>query len=315
MLQRYKNLLTLVIFILAAVFIWFNVEQFLILKNLRVVDIASISATLLLFFVASGVTFHLLLNLVGVRLRNLEVVGLSFLTNMVNYLAPLRPGAAIKAMYLKSVKELDYSRFTSVFAANAFLVLATTSGFAMLLLGFNWYSYGLLPWDLLLVSLAFFTLSMIPFTVKSLSWIKIEGKGNIPNTINNAIEGFEQIRGQKLGITLVCGSVIFQFMVSGVLMLLVYKSIGIELSYQIALMLGVFTALANLFTITPNNMGVQEAVMGYLVMVMGGDFNQGFVGAVILRAIHLALTFSVGSLLVQRMLMKANLKFKQVLPS
>lgn len=314
MQQKYKNLITIVILLLAVWFVSINLEEFSTLKNIRSTDVCGISVVLLVFFAASGMTFSLLVNLVDTHLSNLEIVALSFLTNMVNYLAPLRPGAAVKAMYLKSAKGLNYSRFSSVFAANAFLVLATTSCVGLILLGLNWYVYHFLPWELLAVSLALFLLSMSPFAVKNFSWIKLKGEGKFANTINNAVIGFEKIRDQRAGVLLVCGSIVFQFLVSGLLMVLVYGSIGIDLTYQMALMLGVFTALANFFTVTPNNVGVQEAVMGYLVMIMGQDFNQGVVGASILRVLHLALTFSLGSLLVQRMMVKAELSFREMLP-
>jgi len=314
MLQRHRNLITIAILTLAIWYVSTNLGEFSILNNIRGRDIVRISGLLLIFFITTGITFSLLINLVGIRLSKLEVVALSFLTNMVNYLAPLRPGAAVKAIYLKSVKGLDYSRFSSVFAANAFLVLATTSSVAVIILGLNWYVYDLFTWELLIVSLTLFIISMSPFVVRNFSWIKFEGEDKLSNTINNAVNGFEQIREQKTRIFLVCGSIVFQFLISGLLMIQVYASIGIDLSFQMALMLGVFTALANLFTVTPNNIGVQEAVMGYLLMVVGEDFNQGVVGATILRAVHVGLTFSLGSLLVQRILVKANISFKNMLP-
>ncbi len=314
MQQKYKNLITIVILLLAIWFVSKNLEEFSSLKNISSTDVFGISVVILVFFAATGLTFSLLVNLVDTHLSKLEIVALSFLTNMVNYLAPLRPGAAVKAMYLKSAKGLNYSRFSSVFAANVFLVLATTSCAGLILLGLNWYVYHFLPWELLAVSLALFLLSISPFAVKNFSWIKLKGEGKFAGTINNAVIGFEKIRDQRTGVLLVCSSIVFQFLVSGLIMVLVYGSIGIDLTYQMALMLGVFTALANLITITPNNVGVQEAVMGYLVMIMGQDFNQGVVGASILRAIHLALTFSIGSLLVHRMMVKAELSFREMLP-
>ncbi len=313
MKQKYRNLITFAILILAVWYVSVNRQAFSTLEALGAGDIAIISAVLLVFFAATGLTFSLLVNLVETRLSSLEIVALSFLTNMVNYLAPLRPGAAVKAMYLKSVKGLEYSRFSSVFAANAFLVLATTSAAALIILGLNWYYHNLLPWELLAVSLALFLLSLAPFIVPSFSWMKLRGRGRVADAIDKAIDGFEQIRGQKAGVMLVCTSVVFQFLVSGLLMMLVYASIDIDLPYRMALLLGIFTSLANLFTVTPNNVGVQEAVMGYLVVIKGGDFNQGLVGAAILRAIHLALTFSVGLLLVNRMLLKADLNFREMM--
>ncbi len=313
--QRYKNLISFIVLIIVIWYVSLHYKEFLVLQDLSARNIFEIGIVLFVFFFATGFTFSLLVKLAGTRLSGLEIVALSFLTNMINYIAPLRPGAVVKAMYLKSSKNLNYSNFSSIFAANAFLSMATTSVVAILLLGLNWSANGVLPHELLAVSVILLFLSISPFLFKNFSWIKIKREGKIAGIINNAINAFEQLREQKKGIALICGSIVIQFLIAGVTMMQVYGAIGIDLTYQMALMLGVFTALANLFTITPNNMGVQETVMGYLVMVMGGDFNQGIVGAAILRAIHVALTFSLGSILVHRMLVKSNLTFRQMLPN
>ncbi len=312
--KRYKKIINISIFVLVVCFVSINIGEFSSLSRLTIQEISSLVIVLLLFFITTGVTFALLVNLVGIQLSKIEIVGLSFLTNMVNYLAPLRPGAAVKAMYLKSVKDLEYSRFSSVLAANAFLALGTTSGVAIILLIHNWYFHDFLPIELLAISLVLCLLSMSPFVVKSFSWITPTGKSKFSVIVNNAIFGFEQIRENRMGILLVCTSLIIQFMLAGMLMYLVFGSIGIELTYRMALLLGVFTALANLFTVTPNNMGVQEAVIGYLIVVVGEDFNQGIVGAALLRTIHIALTFLIGSLFVQRMLIKADLSITKMMP-
>jgi uncharacterized membrane protein YbhN (UPF0104 family) len=312
--QKRKILINVAIFVLSIWYLSTHYEEFSSLRSLRGYDITIVGGLLLFFFITTGFTFSLLINLTGNKLTALEVVALSFLTNIVNYLAPLRPGAAVKAIYLKSVKRLDYTRFSSVFAANAFLVLFTTCGVALMLLGINWYMYDLILWELLTVIIILLIFSILPFLVRNFSWIKLEGQGKFARTINNIIKGFEQIREQKTGVSLVCFSIVLQFLISGLIMMQVYQAIGVSLTYQTALMLGVFTALANLFTVTPNNIGVQEAIMGYLLMVMGGDFDQGVVGATMLRAMHILLTFSLGSILVQRMLVKANLKFRQMIP-
>lgn len=92
------------------------------------------------------------------------------------------------------------------------------------------------------------------------------------------------------------------------------RSVGIELSFYAALMLRVFTALANLFTITPNNIGVQEIVMAYLFTVLGVDFSTGLFGASLLRVVHILLTFGLGSILIYVMISRHDLRWKDIRP-
>jgi glycosyltransferase 2 family protein len=291
-----------------------NYKEFSTLTQLKGEYLAAIGTAILAFFAATGLTFALLLKLVGLRLTLFETVALSFLTNVINYLAPLRPGAAAKAAYLKLAHKLDYSQFTSVLAANAFITLGTTSSCALMLLFYNALFYGILPLELLLASSGMLLIAVATLLIRNFNFLKPDGDGRVANYLRRALSGFEAIRDNLPGMLLVSASLLLQFLLSGLLMMLVYGAIGIPLSYPVALMLGVFTALANLFTITPNNLGVQEAAMGYLVMVSGGDFDQGVVGAAVLRAMHILLTFGLGGLLVQRLLTGANLKLRQLYP-
>ena len=82
--QKYKNLATVAILILAVGYVGINRNEFSSLGSLGSWDILAISAALLVFFVTTGLTFSLLVSLVDTRLSFLEIVALSFLTNMVN---------------------------------------------------------------------------------------------------------------------------------------------------------------------------------------------------------------------------------------
>ena len=69
--QTTKNLITLTILIVAAWYVATHRGEFSSLESLAAGDIAAITAALLVFFVATGVTFSLLVKLVGIRLSSL----------------------------------------------------------------------------------------------------------------------------------------------------------------------------------------------------------------------------------------------------
>ena len=81
-----------------------------------------------------------------------------------------------------------------------------------------------------------------------------------------------------------------------------------------ALLLGVFASISNFFTITPNNVGVQEIVMAYLYTITGLDFTNGLLGAGLIRAVHIALTFGLTPIFTYLMLKSANLSLSAILP-
>jgi uncharacterized membrane protein YbhN (UPF0104 family) len=299
---------SLVVFIVG--YLYAHRTELQVLTTIEVVDVFLVSLVLFLFFCASGLTYALLCGLVGVRLTPVETVGLSFLTNMVNYLAPLRPGLAAKAVYLKAAKDLNFSSFSSVFAANAFLLLFVTAATGSLLIVLLYLDSKILSVELLLFSLAGVLVGGAPFVFRRAGKIidvEVVNASGVRRWLQEAVEGFREIRGNPSGIMLVCVSVLLQFVLSAVLMHVLYHGVGIEITLLQAFVIGVFTAFSNLFSVTPNNIGVQELVMAYLFSVLGADFSSGLLGASILRAIHLVLTFSLGTFLVWMMLSRAGL--------
>ena len=97
-------------------------------------------------------------------------------------------------------------------------------------------------------------------------------------------------------------------------MVAAYRAIGQEISVLAAVVVAVFGTLANFFTLTPNNIGVQELLMAYLYSLFGVDFTAGILGASLMRAVHLALTFTVGPILGHWMLRRSTLTFSSLKP-
>ena len=93
----------------------------------------------------------------------------------------------------------------------------------------------------------------------------------------------------------------------------VFRSLGVPIGFLSALVIGVFTAIANFFTITPNNLGIQEAVIAYLLSVTGFDFATGVIGAGLSRVIHMIITFSLAPLFMHTLFKSENLKLTGIL--
>jgi len=257
------------------------------------------------FFNVTGYTFKLLVGLMGVSLSFVETLGLSILTNFGNYLAPTRPGAAIKAVYLKSSAGLAYSHFGAVLAANLFIGFFMTglSGLGVLLF-FRDEKTQLV--HLLFIICAGLTLvSIIPF----FTWLpKFEPVGRLPKILHSALTGFKIIRAQKFKLFLICFSYLAQFLISGICFKLIFYALGIPVDFVQALVVGIFGSIANLFTITPNNLGVQEAVSGYLFTLSGLDFTSGVLGAGILRVIHIFIVFILAPLFFYLLVKKTKIR-------
>lgn len=308
---KIKNLIMLALLACIIGYLYFNRQDLDVLKSVSLASAWKIGALLFAFFIACGITFALLVRLVGVRLSLLEIVGLTFLTNVVNYMAPLRPGAAAKAIYLKGVKRLDYSRFTAIFGANAFILLFLTGLAALIVLTIIWLEHGLFSPDVFIASLATTTGALIPLLIR-LHWLNFPSGTKLGDFLNNVLRGFDELKGMNSGMLLVCLSVVVQFFLSAYLMKAIFEALGHQIDFTLAFAIGILTALANLFTLTPSNIGVFELVIAYVYSIMGMDFSEGLIGAGLLRAFHIGITFCIGPIFIGMMLHSAGTGFRNI---
>ncbi len=290
--------------IVGITYLYVNRTQIAILKQVYYVDIIILFVITLLFFYITGYTFKLLVSLMNVNLSIIETLGLSILTNFGNYLGPIRPGAALKAMYLKSSRGLTYTKFTSVLAANIFLALLMTGSTGIILLFLLIKENVQIPTLLFFICAGLIIISMLPLIYKTPN---IKTKGRITELLQSTLEGFAVIRTQQGKLILICLNFIAQFFVAALINKVTFNSLGISITFLSALTIGVFTSIANLITITPNNLGVQEAVIAYLFTITGFDFSTGIIGAGLARVIHMIITFALTPVFTHYLLKSTNL--------
>ncbi|MBA7584862.1 hypothetical protein ES708_26828 [subsurface metagenome] len=281
--------LTIIILAIGIYYLYLNRAQFQVIKNVEARTVSLIFFFYLLHFYASGYTFKLLLGLIDVKLTIFETFGLSILTSFGNYFGPFRSGAMLKAIYLKTSKGLEFGKFTSVFTANifiAFFVFGST-GLSLLLLLKSESAH--IPMVLYIVSAGLISVSFLPFVFK-ISGMKPGNK--VTRFFLSVIEGMTKIKSQSAQLIFVCITFFVQFVIISLILALTYKAIGFPISFLNALTVSVFLSISNIFSITPNNIGIQEAVIGYLFTLTGHDFQTGVIGASLIRVVHMIITFT-----------------------
>jgi len=303
--KHLQVILTALIVTVGLSYLYVNRAHLSVLRSIQVKDLALVSFLVWAFFFATGYTFKMLVSILGVKLSLTETLGLSIITNFGNYLGPIRPGAALKAMYLKSAKGLAYAKFTSVLAANLFLAFLMTGTLGAVLLIFLKKKTSHVPIFLLLVCLGLVLGSMLPFVYRIPN---VKGDHTIKIVLQSALEGFRTIRSQKLKLFMICLTFLAQFVLAALGCVVAFGSLGAPITLLEGLVIGVFTSVANLFTITPNNLGVQEAVIAYLFTVTGFDFTTGVIGAGLLRVIHMIITFGLTPIFAHRLLGSTGLR-------
>lgn len=304
-------IVSLSLIIIGLVYIYVNRSDLQLLYNITFKNIFIISIIQLSFSYATGYTFKLLISLMNINLSQIETIGLSILTNFGNYLGPTRPGAALKAMYLKSSKALTYAKFSSILAANTLLAAFMTGSVGALLLYLLNKEELYTPIVLIVICIALMIGSTLPFVIR-IKGIKVRGK--ISEFIQSALEGFDIIRTRKTKLLFICFSFLIQFVLAAFIYISVFNALGISISYLLAFVIGVFTSISNLLTITPNNIGIQETIIAYLYTISGLDFTSGLIGASLTRVLHMVLVFIFAPIFAHILLKDKDISLKKILP-
>jgi len=302
---------SLLLVLLAAWYFHRHRDQLEPLRRLQWGYIAAALALMATLVSTTSLTFLLLVRLVGVRLRPFEAIALTFLANLANYLGPTRPGAAIKAMYLKGRDGLPYARFAAILAANGLLVLLVSGAMALVSLAFVMDARDPRTWILGGIALA---LVLIPMAAYFAGFRAIPRRGRVWDRLSCAATGFEAMKARKAALGACAGSIILQYLVAAAMTSLMYRALGLRIAIPVALLVASFTTISNFFTITPNNFGIQELVWAYLYSVTGQEFSHGLLAAGVNRGIHLILSFGLGPAFAWLLLRSTRLSLPSLLP-
>ena len=294
---------TVIVLVGGGIYLVRHQENFSVLAELRSTELAALSLSIGVFSLATGYAFYLLAQALAVKLSPVEWLGLTFLGNALNYLSPVHPGTVVKAAYLKR-KGMAYSRFSSLLAAHSLIGLLCTGITGLVILALIWLERGItLPWLMVLC----FALIAVP----TVSWLvpvsHFRWRGRVWDLLNHALKGFDEIRSRQ-GMTIaVATTIIVQYIIGAFCFMIAFQALDFEVDFLTALVIGVFVPIFNLVAITPGNIGIQEMTVAYLYSVAGMNFTDGLVGAGLVRAVHVVLTFLCAPLLTYWMLNVARL--------
>jgi len=310
MKKIYQAIISFVTVAICVVYVYYHRGQLQMLKNLQVQDVVILMLLLFSFFCATGYTFKLILRLLKIELKATETIGLSVLTNFGNYLGPISPGSVIKAMYLKSTKQLNYTKFVSVFAANNFLAIFMTGFLGSILYFLIKVQFPQTPLFFLLINLGLIVGALIPFLFPA---PKFKKEGRVSQLWHSVVDGFNCIRHSKKELVVICFSYILQFICVAIAFKLTFKFLNVPISFLLSMVIAVYTAVITYFPVTPSNLGVQEAVAAYVFTLSGLDFATGMVGAGLFRVIHFIVVFAFTPVCVHILFTKQNLELKKLM--
>lgn len=299
--MKKKQILRIFIFILViGALVWYIANQQELLEALTKItflDVIFIVMFQLLFLITNGLLLRTFLSKFEVDLAVKEWFGLSVITTMGNYLTPFSIGMIARATYLKKRYDFPYAQFVSLLVSNYlinFFVIGWVGIFVLAVFGPKGEYFWLV--------MAFFIIVIVLVIVFVVSPIgKLPWKNRIVNRINSTLEGWKLIRNDAALIGKLSVYALMNVFINGAAIWVSYSALGSKIVFWNAILIGLLTSFSLLIRITPGNVGIQEAVLGFSSTILNANSGQGVLVSLLLRGGMMVLVFILGPIYSYRL--------------
>ncbi len=272
-------------------YVYFHLDEFKLIASIDIILLLPLFILSLMILFSNGLLTKYFLESFKVDLSFTEYFGLAAVTAMGNYLAPLRGGVAGKALYLKKKHYFPYTRFLSVYSVCylwMFLIggLLGLLGIAIFYIQYNTFSIRLFSFFLMSVILVGLAIALSNYTPA--------GSGAIARRWLDFKQGLDYIRKNK-GLLIKVSFIMFlNYIIMSLQLYFGYTAISCNVPYLAACFMAIVLSFSIVISLTPGNLGIQEAIIGLLSKFFGIGFNEGLMVAGIIRVVTLCVVFSLG---------------------
>ena len=256
-------------------------------------DLLTLLMLCLLLFMPNGLIRRAMAAHFGVRLQFVEWYGMILFTNLLNLVLPARADMLFTAGYLKRMHGLSLAHFASMTYGNAVLFASVMVVEALLGLGYIAWDSG--DWSARVLGFAA-VMGGLALALLLLPVLPVGGGGRLANGIRRALDGWHSLRQAprllpQLARYMVLGSLIF-----AAWMYMSYRALGFEVELARVLVAGVVVQLSFLVVLTPGNLGIREALTGFVSQLIGLGFAEGVIVTLLQRGVSLLVFSVVGGL-------------------
>ncbi|MBF0369091.1 MAG: flippase-like domain-containing protein [Magnetococcales bacterium] len=259
------------------------------LEVLSLSDLLPLMAAQVVMIALTGHPFKTLCACHEAHLHFKEWVGLSYAGNLANYIAPLRPGLAVRFLYMNRRFGMSLSRMVVVTGAYTLLMFGVSVGIVVATQPFLPFSESLPGLE---ISLGIVTLSVVGSIMAPricrLGWI--QGHDRLRGLCQAFLDLLTR-PGVLVGALLVF---ILINVMSAVTYYFAFLALGSSPPPLLLLFLVAVATIASWMAITPGNIGVTESLVGLILEMAAGDFATGFLATAVVRAGHVSVSILFG---------------------
>ncbi len=251
-----------------------------------------------------GVITRILLGPLNVNLSTKESFAISIVTGFYNIITPFRGGIAARAFYLKKKHNFPYNDFLASLWASYILIFLVASFLGILSTILIYFTDQVFSW--ILFSIFSIFLLVLLFIIIFSPQLK-ERNNKFLNKFIKVVNGWHLIKNNKKVIFSIIILSVIQLAISALMLFLQFKVFGIEVSYIKSLFLTSISSLGIIISITPANLGIQEAITVFSALTIGITPAQSLSAALLGRAISLIVLFILGPIFSYLLIKKSKL--------
>ncbi len=241
--------------------------------------------------VVNGIALRILSTKLNVHLKIKEWLGLSFMTTLGNMITPFSGGLIARAAYLKHRHGFSYAQFIMSLAANYLIsfIMVSVTGLVVLTVFHRHFAFF---WELTGVFLitAFILAALVLAPPRELTWTN-----RLAQNINDAIRGWNYIKGDRTLIMRLSLCTMMNILLGGAMYQVAYRSCGLAVPFDSALLVGLLASYSILINVTPGNFGIQEAIVAVSSGLLGMGAAYGVIVSLLLRLTGLLVAFTLGA--------------------
>lgn len=213
----------------------------------------------------------------------------SFLNKIVS-----EGGALFRGVFLKEIYKLPYTKYISTIGGLYVISFLTNSILGLISLVYISFVYNRTSY-LILIFFVAIIVAMLALIFVSPRF-KNKKENRIIRWINSILDGWSEIKRDKGKLFVFSLLAIISLFLTSLQTIFAYKGLGYKLGVFESLYMSSLGMITTFVSITPDSIGVREAVYMFTSEIIGLDSDIILLGSLIIRAIALINTFLIGGI-------------------
>lgn len=210
----------------------------------------------------------------GIRISAMESIGLTFISAAINLILPMQIGSAAKAVYFKKKSSLTYSKYIAIVSGT--LAVNAVVSFIQLIFSFlvsavRWDIDRIYIWMVLtgFVGMVMVLALGLRFQEFVLKIIPLK-RYTLP-----ILEGVYALLRDRRAVSLCFINTVMSAVIGGVRFFFIFLALGEEVDLLEGMLYYSIYAASSMMPVLPGNIGISEALMGVLNLIVKSDFKIG----------------------------------------